>query len=615
MKSRFALVSILLAIPFVLCAQNWDEIRNSGEFFYGVGHGNSEAEATRVAMSEVMNMIAVNVSSDFTLLTDETNDNGEIDHKERIISSLNSISQASLTNVQKWVVDGTAPDYTVRCYIKKDELARIYDGRINKAKDLVVKADEALGKRKLDMALQYYYWAYALVCSLQYPNEVKDEQGRLFITELPMKIREALDGVEVEIVKRDGVYIELLFKYNGEPVSGIGFNFNDGRSVNRMDAKDGIGFMELTKGFDKEFFHIDIEYEHKELARGDAEMNSVLSVITKRNFREANHTLRAPADETEMMSEERLREALNMAVSHSNANEIKSTEASVAKADDYKAVVDRIIEAVMENRYSDVTDLFTLDGLEVFNELVAYGTGRVVGVPDVKIFKSTDGRAVARGLQMAFSFKRGTKTSFVEDVVFTFNKEGKIENVAFGLGKDSTNDIMCKDASGWDDMTREMVMEFLENYKTAYCLKRLDYIETIFSDDAVIITGNVVKRKPASASQNEREISIKGNEIITYNRQTKDEYIGRLKNVFRRNEFINIHFTNNEVQWLEKIDNKRVYAIQIGQEYNSTSYADMGYLFLLVDMTNREEPLIRVRTWQPHETPIEEWYNAGYFFK
>lgn len=615
MKTKLTITLLLLVAPLALLAQSWDNIQRSGEFFYGVGHGNSEAEATRVAMSEVMNMIAVNVSSDFTLLTDETNDNGEIDHKERIISSLNSISQASLTNVQKWVVDGTAPDYTVRCYIKKDELARIYDGRINKAKDLVVKADEALGKRKLDMALQYYYWAYALVCSLQYPNEVKDEQGRLFITELPMKIREALDGVEVEIVKRDGVYIELLFKYNGEPVSGIGFNFNDGRSVNRMDAKDGIGFMELTPGFDKEFFHIDIEYEHKELARGDAEMNSVLSVITKRNFREANHTLRAPADETEMMSEERLREALNMAVSHSNANEIKSTEAQVAKADDYKAVVDRIIEAVMENRYSDVTDLFTLDGLEVFNELVAYGTGRVVGVPDVKIFKSTDGRAVARGLQMAFSFKRGTKTSFVEDVVFTFNKEGKIENVAFGLGKDSTNDIMCKDASGWDDMTREMVMEFLENYKTAYCLKRLDYIETIFSDDAVIITGNVVKRKPASASQNEREISIKGNEIITYNRQTKDEYIGRLKNVFRRNEFINIHFTNNEVQWLEKIDNKRVYAIQIGQEYNSTSYADMGYLFLLVDMTKREEPLIRVRTWQPHETPIEEWYNAGYFFK
>ena len=38
-------------------------------------------------------------------------------------------------------------------------------------------------------------------------------------------------------------------------------------------------------------------------------------------------------------------------------------------------------------------------------------------------------------------------------------------------------------------------MEFMENYKTAYCLKRFDYIRDIFADDAVIIVGNVAKRR------------------------------------------------------------------------------------------------------------------------
>ena len=39
----------------------------------------------------------------------------------------------------------------------------------------------------------------------------------------------------------------------------------------------------------------------------------------------------------------------------------------------------------------------------------------------------------------------------------------------------------------------------------------------------------------------------------------------------------------------------------IGQEYNSTTYADKGYLFLLVDMTDHDAPQIKIRTWQPNE--------------
>ena len=616
MKTKLTITLLLLVAPLALLAQSWDNIQRSGEYYYGVGHGVNISEATQAAMSDMINMISINVADDFTMISENKNLNGSIEHKERIVRSLSCVSQASLTNVEKWVVEEKESNCLVRCYIKRSELSRVFDSRVNKARNYIVKAEEALGRRKLDMALQYYYWAYALVCSVQYPNEVKDEEGLLLITEIPARIRAILGDVAVEVVKREDIYMELLFKYKDEPVSGIGFNFNDGRGISSMDAKDGIGFMELGPDFDKEFFHIDIEYEYKELARSDAEMNSILAVVSRKAFREANHTLKTPSGGKVAMSEKQLKEELNSVINKAVAVGTKpSASQFMTNADSYEAVMDKVITAVENGLYSDVTDFFTLDGLEVFNDLVTYGTGRVVGVPDIKIFRSTDGRAVARGLQMAFSFKRGTKTSFVEDVVFTFIKEGKLENVAFGLGKDSTNDIMCKEASGWDDMTREMVMEFLENYKTAYCLMRLDYIETIFSDDAVIIIGNVVKRKPASASQGERQVSIEGNEIITYNRQTKDEYIGRLKNVFRRNEFINIHFTNNEVQWLEKFENEKVYAIQIGQEYNSTSYADMGYLFLLVDITNRDEPLIKIRTWQPNEISLDEWYNAGDFYK
>ena len=108
---------------------------------------------------------------------------------------------------------------------------------------------------------------------------------------------------------------------------------------------------------------------------------------------------------------------------------------------------------------------------------------------------------------------------------------------------------------------------------------------------------------------------MEGQNVIRYNRYSKDEYLKNLERCFKRNEFINIRFSSNEVQWLEKYDKEELFAIQIGQEYNSSTYGDKGYLFLLVDMTDHESPQIKIRTWQPNEVAMEKLYNAGNFYR
>ena len=143
----------------------------------------------------------------------------------------------------------------------------------------------------------------------------------------------------------------------------------------------------------------------------------------------------------------------------------------------------------------------------------------------------------------------------------------------------------------------------------------MDYIRNIFADDAVIIVGNVARRSNRTIEANERNISLRGQEVIHYNRYTKDQYLANLERCFHNNEFVNLRFSHNDVQWLEKYENEEIYAIQIGQEYNSSTYADKGYLFLLVDMTNHDEPQIKIRTWQPNEVAMEKLYNAGDFYK
>ncbi len=615
---RIVFTILITFIVSLSNAQNWDYIQSSGEYYYGSGHASTEAEADKAAIADLVGRIATHVSSDFHMLTDETNTNGNIDHKSQVVRCVNTYAQATLTNTEKFVL-GRELDITVRRFMKKSELNRIFENRIAKAKDMIYLADEALSKTKLDMALQYYYWAYSLVRSVQFPDEVKDNEGHILANWLPMKINEILSGISVKFDKREDEFVDLLFSYDGKPLYSVEFTYSDGRSECQGSAKDGRGMIEMIPDYKTDTYHINIEYEYKGQARGDAEMQSVLDVITKRIFSKSALVIIGNGDKAQTFSHNSKRQSVDSAPSVSNLQTgVNLNPTATQQADNqqqYADVLAKVVESIRTRSYSNSASAFTVDGLETFNKLIAYGTGRIVGTPNISFFKGANGSVVTRGLQMSFSFKSGTKKTFVEDVVFFFDENIKISNVAFGLGQIAENDILCKYAPGWKDETRELLMEFMENYKTAYCLKRYDYIRDIFADDAVIIVGNVVKHNTTTSVENRTmRISNEGNERIQYNRYTKDQYLENLRRTFARNEFINIRFTNNDIQWLEKYENQELYAIQIGQEYNSSRYADKGYLFLLIDMTDHDAPLIRIRTWQPNEVDMSKLYNAGDFY-
>jgi hypothetical protein len=273
----------------------------------------------------------------------------------------------------------------------------------------------------------------------------------------------------------------------------------------------------------------------------------------------------------------------------------------------YSLELKQVSQAIRTKEYSSVKSLFTDEGWSMYEKLIRYGNAQLLDLSDLRFYQSGDD-VYSRGLIMSFSFAHGMKKSFVEDVVFTFNSDAKICNVAFGLGRTAEDDILNKGV--WSEQARIAIMNFLENYKTAYALKRLDYIRTVFDDDAVIITGSVVKSN--STMQTDGNVKYYGdNEIIHYNRQTKDEYLKKLQRCFARNEFVNLRFSNNDVMKLGI--GGELYAIQIQQDYYSSSYGDQGYLFLMVDINNPDKPLIKVRTWQPEKDPDFGLYGPGDF--
>lgn len=615
---RILIITILaIRVLFSTNAETWDHIQNSGEYYYGVGVGETEQEADRNALANLVSQIAVHVSSDFTQIDNETEINGNIDHEQKVQSCVRTYSQATIANAQKWPAEGTAPNIMVRRYMKKSELDRIYQNRITKAKNMIALAEQCLAKKKIDMALKYYYWGYSLIRSVQFPNEVRNDLGQILVNWIPMKIDEILSDITVDFDKKDGIFTDLFFNYQDQPVSSLEFSYSDGETKCQGLAKGGRGSIERLPGHETNTYTLDIEYECKSQARGDYEIASVLDVITPRVFPKAEVKVHA-RNSNNTMTQVEIGTATGgnptYALDKSNENIITPTLNIVSQDSIIQACsINGIINAITNRSYTDAFQYFTTDGLEMFNRLTGYGNARVLDSSNIRFFKGLGGRTIARGLTMSFSFNGRRKKTFVEDVCFTFDKDNKIENVAFGLGNDVEDGIFNSKAS-WSQDIREIIVSFMENYKTAYSLERLDYLRDIFADDAVIIVGNLVKKNTANPKIDGMAMSLNGQDVIKYNRYTKDDYIENLSRCFNRNDFINLRFTDHEIQWLEKFDNQNIFAINIRQEYNSSTYADEGYLFLLVDMTDTDAPLIKVRTWQPNEVAIDKLYNAGDFF-
>lgn len=616
MKKTLFLIIALLGFAVGTMAQNWDNMLNSDEYYCGEGYSDTNEKAKNLALADLTGKIASSVSSDFIYLIDETNANGDIDHKSKVLNCIKTYSQSSLTNIKMWEVS-PPPKCKVRCYIEKSEIERMFGNRVEKAKGYLAMVDEYLARRKVDTALKYCYWAYSLIRSVQYPNEVKDENGNPLVVSIENKITEILDKIDVTFESRDEHNrVIFLFTYEGEPVSSLEFSYNDGLDVNTSGkVKGGRGSAEVRSNHLGNVYHLNIQYEFKNDANGDVELQGVLNVVPRKVFSAAEKKVLGETSVKSAAQQTKEKEA----VSAVNALQLKPQDSQIASdVSCYKATIDAVLKAISARRYSDVANFkyFTPDGLDVFNKLVFYGTGRVVGVPDIQYFKGLDCCVVARGLQMSFAFNKGRKQTFVEDVIFYFDKEGKIDNMSFGLGIDVTNEILNRSAQSWGNEAREILLQFLENYRTAYALERIDFIESIFSDDAQIIVGKVLKFKPRPKMYSElnRNVTFGGQQVIEYNHYDKKTYIEHLKKVFDRNEFVNINFSDLSLRKITKIVDKEKYVIQLAQDYKSSFYADKGYLMLLVDITNKEEPLIEIRTWQPNEVDIDKVFHEGMFY-
>ena len=605
---------LLLMTSLNVFSQKWEEVRDSEDYIYGEGWGSTVAEAERQALANLIGKIATNVTGESHSSLKTQNSNGKLDEESQFSQTVNTYSQATLTNTQQKVLKNEPDAYVVR-WIKKSEIEKIFESRKRKAIDLVETAIRAEKKGKVDDVLRNYYWALTLLKSLQYPNEVTytDEDGKEHV--LTNWCKEKIDDTFYELKtvydSREDNDIRLAITYKGKPVNSVDYKFWDGQTWSAIySAKDGWGVLELAPGYDGSQVQLKYEFEYAGEAKVDPEVEMVLNAVKGTPMPKSYINVMLKTNEKAKEKKARMEQMASAGSFTTNSVEVIAQPKTLDKgANAYKTTLEMVVKAIKSKNYNSVRQFFTDGGWDMFTKLVQYGKGKVLDSDDIRFFDD-NGSVLVRGLRMSFSFASGVRKSFVEDLVFAFNPERLIDNIAFGLGKTAEDDILHKGV--WEEKSRFAIMNFLENYKTAYALKRLDYIRSIFDDDAVIITGSIVSRANNKVNmENQAHISQDGNRIIKMNRQTKDEYLKNLKRCFEKNEFVNIRFSNNDV--IKMGEGGESYAIQIQQDYYSSTYGDKGYLMLMVDINEPTKPLIKLRTWQPEKDPNFGIYGPGDF--
>ncbi|MDR2824376.1 MAG: nuclear transport factor 2 family protein [Prevotellaceae bacterium] len=201
-----------------------------------------------------------------------------------------------------------------------------------------------------------------------------------------------------------------------------------------------------------------------------------------------------------------------------------------------------------------------------------------------------------------------------KSIAVNFDKAGNIEDIYFTLDMHNYMAIVGDGNEVTDLRRRQSILNFVENFRTAYNRKDIELLGKVYSDDALIITGKVIK--PTKMTDDIMSRSGFSQDVIKYQVSTKKEYINNLNRVFRNNTRINVVFDNIEVSHHPKYDD--IYGVTLKQGWNTSNYSDVGWLFLMIDFRDGENMEIHVRTWQPEklngrQLADDEIFNLGQF--
>lgn len=594
---RALTLTILAIFTMYSHAQSIDEIKKNSNYIWGEGNGTTMSDAEGEALRQMSVQISVSVYN--SSYDEESNDNSV----QKAV--LQSVSSAKFTNVQMRVLE-EEPNAKVFCFMSRSEVKKMFEKRANHIVNMVDAGKTAESRMMIDEALRNYYWALVLAKTTPEPVEIEfnDKKGEA-TSLLPIKIKSVLAMINASVDEiQDGKNLILGFTYNGKPVSSLNFKYNDGQSiVGPIVARDGIGEASMASIPADGKLHLTYELRFRnEVDPTDSDIagafnagilpniNSSVAIAIKSNSKKK---AAAPVlASVEILAAQPTNDKRSIAMQNAD------------NTDDLQKAVLAVEAAISSNNPKSAFNYFTPEGYTLFANLMAKnGKVTLVGKAQSHNFIIADGYIIGRATNIKRQFRNGK--AFMEKLVYRFNPESrKIESVAFALTQRAENDIMNAAAS-WPEVSRWAILNFMEDYQTAFALKRTDYINSIFSDDALIITGTILKKlnNAERAFDRSKSLDLGGPKDIAYSQLSKTEYIDRLRKIFNTREYVHLQFEDNVTRMIDLpaingINKGAAFGIEIKQRYESTGYSDDGYLTMVFD-TRGKLPIIHVRLWQP----------------
>lgn len=177
-----------------------------------------------------------------------------------------------------------------------------------------------------------------------------------------------------------------------------------------------------------------------------------------------------------------------------------------------------------------------------------------------------------------------------QEAVINFDRQGNIESFYLSISMNLYMNVVKNDKETTNLRRRQIIIDYIEQFRTSYYTKDIQFLKQVFSDDVLNITGKVISQK---------KDNMKLPDKIIFKKQTKQEYLTKLRRAFANNSYIKVTF--DDIKVMCHPVNPNFYGVTLHQGYTSGKYHDGGYLFQLWDFTNEDQPQIHVRTWQPDQ--------------
>ncbi len=613
MKKLF--LALLMIISFVLSAQTTQDIKRNTTYYWGEATADTEQQASDAALRRLMNQISMRIVSSYQGKLKETDSGVE----ESVESIVNTHSTATLRNV-KTIKTSLPEGIYVMHYIHKDEVQRIWENRKKLIYDIFNQAQEMENTGNLGNALKWYYFSLILIDSL--PEENVEYAGINFSVEAPARINRILQEVSYSFASEqlytDNERIfELEISYRGNPVSYIEFSFWDGYDQIRVTGKDGRATVHLL-GASKDFDKLDIEtrYDFEECRNEYKTVNELWDLVKRPSFKNRRRVqLEKTSGQLIVTTTAKRKSTVSRATIKKSSepgqlNIVLDDSGECNVRQKIQTQTDGVMPLFNLKNNDQINEYFSDDTFlrEKFKRILEYNQPMVVHEEFHADINPTATGWETRKFTVLNEYPT-LKKQVTEHLVYDFDDNGNLLDMNYSILDDLYQDFVNKSKLSDDWQQRQVIIKFVEKYRTAYMNRDEDLLDSIFSDDAIIIIGRVMDKAEKTRDYRYDKLSDEQPDV-EYIRMTKQEYLDRQKEVFKKQRDIYLGFSTFRITRKNNLEG--VYGVSMRQHYSSTGYADEGYLFLLIDF-NDEQPKIYVRSWQPQEWEEEKLVQLSNF--